>query len=97
MLGREWIRAGEVQRGLEALAAPALFRQVQPQAGGLHPEPVGLGDLINNYWLSALIVAVLLLGAAAILATHSLSAAAGCDRAVDRLDELTALLLQRRA
>lgn len=29
---------------------------------------IGLGDLINNYWLSALIVAVLLLGAAAVLA-----------------------------
>ena len=29
---------------------------------------IGLGDLIDNYWLSALIVAVLLLGAAAILA-----------------------------
>jgi uncharacterized membrane protein YqjE len=29
---------------------------------------VGLGDLIDNYWLSSLIVAVLLLGAAAVLA-----------------------------
>ena len=33
---------------------------------------VGLGDLINNYWLSALIVAVLLLGAAAITAKGAL-------------------------
>ena len=33
---------------------------------------IGLGDLINNYWLSALIVAVLLLGAAAILAKGAL-------------------------
>src|SRR5688572_2054537 len=33
---------------------------------------VGLGDLINNYWLSALIVAVLLLGAAAIMAKGAL-------------------------
>jgi hypothetical protein len=34
---------------------------------------VGLGDLINNYWLSALIVAVLLLGAAAIMAKGALA------------------------
>ena len=34
---------------------------------------VGLGDLINNYWLSALIVAVLLLGAAAIMARGALA------------------------
>lgn len=34
---------------------------------------VGLGDLINNYWLSALIVAVLLLGAAAVLAKGALA------------------------
>ena len=34
---------------------------------------VGLGDLINNYWLSSLIVAVLLLGAAAILAKSALA------------------------
>jgi hypothetical protein len=34
---------------------------------------VGLGDLINNYWLSALIVAVLLLGAAAVLAKSALA------------------------
>src|SRR5688572_23711120 len=33
----------------------------------------GLGDLINNYWLSALIVAVLLLGAAAILARGAMA------------------------
>jgi hypothetical protein len=33
---------------------------------------VGLGDLINNYWLSALIVAVLLLGAAALMAKGAL-------------------------
>ena len=33
---------------------------------------IGLGDLINNYWLSALIVAVLLLGAAAIMAKGAL-------------------------
>jgi hypothetical protein len=33
---------------------------------------VGLGDLIDNYWLSALIVAVLLLGAAGILAKGAL-------------------------
>ncbi len=29
---------------------------------------VGLGDLIDNYWLSALIIAVLFLGAAAFMA-----------------------------
>jgi uncharacterized membrane protein YqjE len=34
---------------------------------------VGLGDLINNYWLSALIVAVLLLGAAAMLAKGAMN------------------------
>lgn len=34
---------------------------------------VGLGDLINNYWLSALIVAVLLLGAAALLARRAMA------------------------
>ncbi len=34
---------------------------------------VGLGDLINNYWLSALIVAILLLGAAAIMAKGALA------------------------
>jgi uncharacterized membrane protein YqjE len=34
---------------------------------------VGLGDLINNYWLSALIVAVLLLGAAAVMAKGALA------------------------
>ena len=34
---------------------------------------VGLGDLINNYWLSALIVAVLLLGAAAVLAKGAMN------------------------
>lgn len=34
---------------------------------------VGLGDLINNYWLSALIVAVLLLGAAAVLARGAMA------------------------
>lgn len=33
---------------------------------------VGLGDLIDNYWLSALIVSVLLLGSAAILAKGAL-------------------------
>lgn len=33
---------------------------------------VGLGDLIDNYWLSSLIVAVLLLGAAAMLAKGAL-------------------------
>lgn len=33
---------------------------------------IGLGDLIDNYWLSALIVAVLLLGAAAIMARGAL-------------------------
>ena len=33
----------------------------------------GLGDLINNYWLSALIVSVLLLGAAAVLARGALA------------------------
>ena len=33
---------------------------------------IGLGDLINNYWLSALIVAVLLLGAAALMAKGAL-------------------------
>jgi hypothetical protein len=35
---------------------------------------IGLGDLLNNYWLSALIVAALLLGAAAWLAKQALSA-----------------------
>ena len=34
---------------------------------------IGLGDLIDNYWLSALIVAVLLLGAAAVLAKGALA------------------------
>jgi uncharacterized membrane protein YqjE len=34
---------------------------------------VGLGDLINNYWLSALVMAVLLLGAAAVLARGALA------------------------
>ena len=34
---------------------------------------VGLGDLIDNYWLSALIVAVLLLGAAAVLAKGAMN------------------------
>ena len=34
---------------------------------------IGLGDLINNYWLSALIVAVLLLGTAAVLAKGALA------------------------
>jgi hypothetical protein len=34
---------------------------------------VGLGDLIDNYWLSALIVAVLLLGAAAVMAKGALN------------------------
>ena len=34
---------------------------------------VGLGDLINNYWLSALIVAVLLLGAAAVMARGAMA------------------------
>jgi uncharacterized membrane protein YqjE len=34
---------------------------------------VALGDLINNYWLSALIVAVLLLGAAAVLARGAMN------------------------
>ena len=34
---------------------------------------VGLGDLIDNYWLSALIVAVLLLGAAAVMAKGALA------------------------
>ena len=34
---------------------------------------VGLGDLIDNYWLSALIVAVLLLGGAALLARGALA------------------------
>ena len=34
---------------------------------------IGLGDLIDNYWLSALIVAVLLLGAAAVLARSALA------------------------
>ena len=34
---------------------------------------IGLGDLINNYWLSALIVAVLLLGAAAVMAKGALA------------------------
>ena len=34
---------------------------------------IGLGDLINNYWLSALIVAVLLLGAAAVMAKAALA------------------------
>jgi hypothetical protein len=33
---------------------------------------MGLGDLINNYWLSALFVAALLLGAAAVLAKGAL-------------------------
>jgi uncharacterized membrane protein YqjE len=33
----------------------------------------GLGDLIDNYWLSALIVAVLLLGAAAVMAKGALA------------------------
>ena len=33
---------------------------------------IGLGDLINNYWLSALLVAVLLLGAAAVMAKGAL-------------------------
>jgi uncharacterized membrane protein YqjE len=33
---------------------------------------IGLGDLIDNYWLSALIVAVLLLGTAAVLAKGAL-------------------------
>jgi uncharacterized membrane protein YqjE len=33
---------------------------------------IGLGDLINNYWLSAFIVAVLLLSAAAVLANGAL-------------------------
>ena len=33
---------------------------------------VGLGDLIDNYWLSALIVCVLLLGSAAIMARGAL-------------------------
>jgi hypothetical protein len=33
----------------------------------------GLGDLIDNYWLSALIVAVLLLGAAAVLAKGAMN------------------------
>jgi uncharacterized membrane protein YqjE len=33
---------------------------------------IGLGDLINNYWLSSLIVAVLLLGAAALMARGAL-------------------------
>jgi uncharacterized membrane protein YqjE len=34
---------------------------------------IGLGDLIDNYWLSALIVAVLLLGAAAVMAKGALN------------------------
>ena len=34
---------------------------------------IGLGDLINNYWLSALVVAVLLLGTAAVLAKGALA------------------------
>jgi uncharacterized membrane protein YqjE len=34
---------------------------------------VGLGDLINNYWLSSLIVAVLLLGTAAMMARGALA------------------------
>lgn len=34
---------------------------------------IGLGDLIDNYWLSALIVAVLLLGAAAVMANGALA------------------------
>ena len=34
---------------------------------------IGLGDLINNYWLSALIVSVLLLGTAAGLAKGALN------------------------
>lgn len=34
---------------------------------------IGLGDLLNNYWLSALIVAVLLLGAAAVMARSALN------------------------
>lgn len=34
---------------------------------------VGLGTLINNYWLSALIVAVILLAAAAIMARSALA------------------------
>ena len=34
---------------------------------------VGLGDLIDNYWLSSLIVAVLLLSAAAILAKGAIA------------------------
>ena len=33
---------------------------------------VGLGDLIDNYWLSALIVSVLLLGAAAVMGKGAL-------------------------
>jgi uncharacterized membrane protein YqjE len=34
---------------------------------------IGLGDLLNNYWLSALIVTVLLLGAAAVMAKGALA------------------------
>ena len=34
---------------------------------------IGLGDLINNYWLSALVVAVLLLGAAAMMAKAAMN------------------------
>ena len=34
---------------------------------------IGLGDLIGNYWLSALIVAAVLLGAAAIVAKGALA------------------------
>jgi uncharacterized membrane protein YqjE len=34
---------------------------------------VGLGDLLNNYWLSALIIAVLLLGAPAVMAKGALN------------------------
>jgi uncharacterized membrane protein YqjE len=34
---------------------------------------IGLGDLIDNYWLSALIVAVLLLGGAAVMARGALA------------------------
>ena len=42
---------------------------------------IGLGDLINNYWLSALIVAVALLGIAGLLASRALAQIKGTSLA----------------
>ena len=92
-------RAGLTPSGYVAATALAVA------AGSRPPDASGDRELLAELLQARLAVRRYAVNVQGIAALHSgvgapvwlQRAAAGCDRAVDRLDELTALLLQRRS